>query len=29
MKSICHRLSIEAPVEKIYEALTSREGLAG
>lgn len=28
-KSICHRLLIEAPVEKVYGALTTREGLAG
>lgn len=28
-KSIQHRLLIEAPVEKVYEALTTREGLAG
>lgn len=28
-KSICHRLLIEAPVEKVYEALTTQEGLAG
>ncbi len=28
-KSICHRLLIEAPVEKIYSALTTQEGLAG
>jgi len=29
MKSIYHRLLIEAPVEKVYEALTTREGLSG
>jgi uncharacterized protein YndB with AHSA1/START domain len=29
MKSICHRLLIEAPVEKVYEALTTQKGLAG
>lgn len=28
-KSICHRLLIESPVEKVYEALTSQQGLAG
>lgn len=28
-KSICHRLLIEAPVEKVYEALTTQKGLAG
>ncbi|GAA4299720.1 SRPBCC domain-containing protein [Compostibacter hankyongensis] len=28
-KSICHRLLIEAPVEKVYGALTTQEGLAG
>ncbi|MBZ4190264.1 SRPBCC family protein [Niabella beijingensis] len=28
-KSICHRLLIKAPVEKVYEAVTTREGLAG
>jgi len=29
LKSICHRLLIEVPVEKVYEALTTQEGLAG
>ena len=29
LKSICHRLLIEAPVEKVYESLTTQEGLAG
>jgi uncharacterized protein YndB with AHSA1/START domain len=29
MKSICHRLQIQAPVEKVYEALTTQEGLSG
>lgn len=29
MKSICHRLSIETPVEKVYGALTTQEGLSG
>jgi uncharacterized protein YndB with AHSA1/START domain len=29
LKSICHRLLIEAPVEKVYGALTTQEGLAG
>ena len=28
-KSIYHRLLIEAPVEKVYQALTTQEGLAG
>ncbi|MEE1944728.1 SRPBCC domain-containing protein [Pedobacter sp. KR3-3] len=28
-KSICHRLLIGAPVEKVYWALTTQEGLAG
>lgn len=28
-KSICHRLLIKAPVEKVYAALTTQEGLAG
>lgn len=28
-KSIHHRLLIEAPVEKVYKALTTQEGLAG
>lgn len=28
-KSIYHRLLIEAPVEKVYEALTTQKGLAG
>lgn len=28
-KSICHRLLIKAPVEKVYAALSSQEGLAG
>lgn len=28
-KSICHRLLITAPVEKVYEALTTQKGLAG
>lgn len=28
-KSIYHRLLIEAPVEKVYEAITTKEGLAG
>ncbi len=28
-KSICHRLLIEAPVEKAYAALSTQEGLAG
>lgn len=28
-KSIFHRLRIEAPVEKVYEALTTQKGLAG
>jgi uncharacterized protein YndB with AHSA1/START domain len=28
-KSICHRLLIKIPVEKVYEALTAQEGLAG
>jgi len=28
-KSICHHLLIEAPVEKVYGALTTQEGLAG
>lgn len=28
-KSICHRLLIESPVEKVYEVLTTQEGLAG
>jgi uncharacterized protein YndB with AHSA1/START domain len=28
-KSICHRLLIEAPVEKVYEAITTQKGLAG
>ena len=29
MKSICHRLVIEAPPEKIYDALTTQKGLSG
>ena len=29
MKSICHRLLIEVPAEKVYEALTTQEGLSG
>jgi uncharacterized protein YndB with AHSA1/START domain len=29
LKSICHRLLIEVPVEKVYGALTLQEGLAG
>ncbi|MCD2425946.1 SRPBCC domain-containing protein [Niabella pedocola] len=29
MKSIYHRLLIAAPAEKVYEALTTQEGLAG
>ncbi len=29
MKSIYHRLLIEAPAEKVYEALTTQEGLSG
>jgi len=29
MKSIYHRVVIEAPVEKVYEALTTQEGLSG
>lgn len=29
LKSICHRLLIEAPAETIYTALTTQEGLAG
>ncbi|UGU16547.1 SRPBCC domain-containing protein [Sinomicrobium kalidii] len=29
MKSINHRLVIEAPIEKVYESLTTQEGLAG
>lgn len=28
-KCICHRLLIEAPVEKVYEAITTQKGLAG
>jgi uncharacterized protein YndB with AHSA1/START domain len=28
MKSICHRLLIETPIEKVYEALTTQEGLS-
>jgi len=28
-KSICHRLLIKTSVEKVYEALTTQEGLAG
>ncbi len=28
-KSICHRLSIAAPVEKVYQAITQQDGLAG
>ena len=28
-KSICHRLLIKMPVEKVYEALTTQEGLSG
>jgi uncharacterized protein YndB with AHSA1/START domain len=29
MKSIYHQLKIEAPVEKVYEALTTQKGLSG
>lgn len=29
MKSILHRLVIEAPVAKVYEALATQEGLSG
>jgi uncharacterized protein YndB with AHSA1/START domain len=29
MKSIYHRLVIEAPVEKVYEAITTQQGLSG
>lgn len=29
MKSIYHRLQIQAPAEKVYEALTTQKGLAG
>ncbi|WP_423147319.1 SRPBCC family protein [Rubrolithibacter danxiaensis] len=29
LKSICHRLLIETPVETVYGALSTREGLAG
>lgn len=29
LKSICHRLLVEAPVETVYGALTMQEGLAG
>jgi uncharacterized protein YndB with AHSA1/START domain len=29
MKSILHRLIIETPVAKVYEALTTQEGLSG
>ncbi len=29
MKSIYHRLVIEAPAEKVYEAITTQQGLAG
>lgn len=29
MKSIYHRLLIQAPAEKVYHALTTQEGLAG
>jgi uncharacterized protein YndB with AHSA1/START domain len=28
-KCICHRLLIKAPVEKVYEAVTTQQGLAG
>ncbi|WP_276088274.1 SRPBCC domain-containing protein [Pedobacter sp. JY14-1] len=28
-KSICHRLLIEAPVETVYHAITTQEGLSG
>ncbi|ASK28874.1 ATPase [Chryseobacterium sp. T16E-39] len=28
-KSICHRLLIKSPVEKVFEALTTQDGLAG
>src|SRR5690606_13481116 len=28
-KSICHSLVIEAPVETVYKAITTQEGLAG
>ena len=28
MKSICHRLLIKAPAEKVYEALTTQQGLS-
>ena len=29
LKSICHRLSIETPVETVYGAITTQNGLAG
>lgn len=29
MKTIIHKLRINAPVEKVYKALTTQEGLAG
>lgn len=29
LKCICHRLLIQAPAEKVYEALTTQKGLAG
>lgn len=29
MKTIFHKLTINAPVEKVYKALTIQEGLAG
>jgi len=29
MKSILHRLEINAPLEKVYEAITTQEGLSG
>lgn len=29
MKSICHRFLIESPAEKIYNAITTEEGLSG
>jgi len=29
MNSICHRLLIKAPIEKVYDALTTQQGLAG
>ncbi|HKO82269.1 MAG TPA: SRPBCC domain-containing protein [Chitinophagaceae bacterium] len=29
MKSIYHRLVVEAPPEKVYEALTTQQGLSG